>query len=213
MRGKPEIIYRMLLILCLVWHVAWLDPFHDMVDEGNNAYEQGQYDRADRSYEKAERYAAGDEDRARVAFNRGDAAYRKGDYETAERLFSEAASSADRSFRARALYNRGNTRVKAGRYADALNDYRDSLGLDPANDRVRKNIEYLTRMMDNNGGQGDGNDRKKDGGEGNAADRKGDRNESMSPEQRRNIMESMKNKPVRRQRGDGNGRRYLEKNW
>jgi len=220
-RGNISGIFRVFMLAVCLMNAAWLDPLRDKVAEGNNAWKDKKFDEADRHYGDAEPYASGESNRSRLAFNRGDALYGKGDYAGALKFYDEAAKSPDAETRTRALYNRGNALVKLDRYAEALKSYRDTLRAMPEHENARKNIESLLRMNEqkNREGNGKGSEQNNpgNGSRSGSDERKNPENgmdsRSMTPEQARNLLDTMKNKPVRQQRGKGNAQRFLEKNW
>lgn len=236
---KRTLMYCGVLAAALI-AVAWLDPYRDRVDEGNGRYHQKKYDEALQSYRGAEGYAPNLRERNKLKFNHGDVEYMRGDYDGALHNFRESLKSEDRDVQKKALFNMGNSLLKKGDTEGALNAYINALKIDPAYMPAKKNIEYILKKKDspkdkkNNRKDNDG-DRDKQGSPGNEQGNK-DRNEggkdknknkrdqentmqnrsprgTISREQLRNILESMKNKPVRRYRGKGDGRSVPEKNW
>jgi hypothetical protein len=82
--------------------------------------------------------------------------------------------------------------------------------------KAKNNLEDLLKEHKNN--ESNGNDDKSGSGkQGNGKDGKGDDSKNnekkMNDIQARNLLESMKNKPVRKQKGKGDGTKYLEKYW
>ena len=81
--------------------------------------------------------------------------------------------------------------------------------------KAKKNLEYLLKEQNNK--DQNGNDKKEGGDQGNSKDKKENESKNnekkMSDIQARNLLESMKNKPVRKQKGKGDGTKYLEKYW
>lgn len=71
---------------------------------------------------------------------RGVAAYAAGDYETAEQLFSQAASAA-------AHYNRGNALAAQGRFADALAAYDEALAQKPGLAAAQHNRQRTEELL------------------------------------------------------------------
>ena len=204
----------LLVLFCVAWNLAWLDPLRDNVSDGNRAWKEKKYDEADRKYGEAEPHASSDKDKSRLAFNRGDALYGKGDYEGALRYYDEAVKSPETDTRTAAQYNRGNALAKLNRYPEALKAYRDTLKTNPDHEKARMNIESLLNMNKQDKQQQNNSDGKNNS-EKDKSQQSGEKNgqKSLTPEQAKNLLETMKNKPVRQQRGKGNGQRSLEKNW
>jgi Ca-activated chloride channel family protein len=99
--------------------------------------------RADQQGEQA--LVGGDAERASTLFQnpgwRGTAAWQAGDYESAESAFSLDES-------ARGWYNRGNSLAVQGQLEEAIDAYRKSLELSPAQPDAEKNIETLEQLRD-----------------------------------------------------------------
>ncbi len=215
-------------IICLALAgAAWIDPYRDRVSEGNGKYHQKKYDEARKDYDGAAKYAPGEREKKKLRFNHGAARYMQGDFEGAAGEFREALNSEDRDVQKKALFNMGNAWLKKGDIEQAVNAYMGALSVDPDYLPAKKNIEYLLKKKEppKEGGQDGG---KKGSGEDNAKDRdrpqggddkkdKGGKSPTsqakVSPEQLKNLLETMKNSPVRRQRGKGEGMRMHDKAW
>jgi len=223
-----------LVLLAALCAIAWIDPYRDAVREGNERFNQKNYNEAEAKYNAASPYAPRESERRKLGFNRGDARYMRGDYDAAIGQFRESLESNDRDVQKKAFFNMGNAHLKKGDIDAAIDSYINALKIDPNYLPAQKNIENLLKKKDDqkdkggdrskqdrdrkNGGQGKNGDDKKSGAD---KDKKEDQSDSgrrgrqgsISREQLRNILESMKNRPVRRQKGGSNGRRMLEKPW
>jgi Ca-activated chloride channel family protein len=236
LRGNDREIRRAMIkkyiipILCLaVFGIAWLDPYRDRVDEGNKQFHQKKYDEARKGYDSAAGYAPGDAEKKKLRFNHGAARYMQGDHEGAADEFRVALKSGDRDVQKKALFNMGNAFLKKGDVEQAVNAFMGALAVDPDYLPAKKNIEYLLKkkeppkdgQKDQQQKGGDKDDKKDKSGQGKQGDDKKDRGgqdksegqAKMSREQLKSIMESMKNSPVRRQRGKAGGERIRDKNW
>jgi Ca-activated chloride channel family protein len=217
------------LLACLMF-VSWIDPFRDEVREGNRLYKSGDHRGAEERYRGAERYAPRKKDRDRLRFNRGDARYMQGDLDGALEHFRGSLRSGDGETQKKALFNAGNVYLKKGDYRAAAGAYIDALKIDPEYTPAKKNLEYLMSVnrkeRGDEGGAGNraGTDEKDGGRTADVAAARNDtkertpgerahKGETISPEQARSLLESMKNKPVRRDRGTGDGRRELDRQW
>ncbi|MCU0843486.1 MAG: VWA domain-containing protein [Spirochaetes bacterium] len=224
-RAAPAIV----LAACLLF-ISWIDPYRDEVREGNRLFGEKDYPGAGERYRAAERYAPRERDRDRLRFNHGDARYMQGDYDGALDHFRGSLRSGDPETQKKALFNAGNAYLKKEDYRAASGAYIDALKIDPEYLPAKKNLEHLMRMNkkeqgkqreagDRNGSGGIGKNREGGGGDGRSGARKQDAGDSkkaggrISAEQARNLLESMKNKPVRREKGTGDGRRELDKQW
>ena len=229
-------IKKAILLCCALFCVAWLDPYRDSVSDGNKKYNDKKYPEAKESYNRAGQYAPGDEDRKKLSFNKGAADYMAGDYQGAEAAYREALQSEDPDVQKKAFYNLGNTYMKMNKTKEAFDSYMNALRIDPQYENAKKNVEYLLKkkeqqkqndrdqdkkgddkkdqdkQKDSKSGQKDNEDQKQKGDQGENKNN-GDREQKMSREQIKNLLNSMKNKPVKRTRGNSDDKRYLEKDW
>ncbi len=213
--------------LC-IFSISWLDPYRDRVSEGNREFKAKNYSAAEERYRAASTYAPNEVERNKLHFNLGDARYMRGEYEKAVDDFKKSLDSEDREVQKKALFNAANAYYKKGEYARAVDAYVGALKIDPDYAPAKKNLEYLLRAPERDpkqDGQGgadkpdprDGKGGKDQGGrdrDRNRTDAGGKiRKGEMGKEQLMNILKSMQEKPVRRERGKGDGRRSLEKSW
>ncbi len=221
-----------LLIPALLNFTAWIDPFKDLVHEGNRFYENGKYDESMEKYKDSEKYLPHKNSKYGVAFNRGDALYKKGKYGEAIDSYKYSLGSSDPAIQKKAFFNMGNASLKLGKYREAMESYSNALKIDPNYVNAKKNIEYMLKNMqdrnnqqnnkdisqkDNKGNSGKNEEKKKenensDKSNGSSSGKDGQKSK-MTREQIENILKSMRNKPVRRQKEREDGRRTLEKYW
>lgn len=198
---------------------AWIDPFKDKVSEGNRNYNDGKFSESIKNYRDAEKYAPGESEKKLLEFNRGNAEFRMNNHNSAIAGYLNSMNSGDPEVQKKALYNIGTAYMKSGKKREAAENFIRALRIDPSYEKAKRNLEYLLKRErqeknQQNSGQGDGNKQdnknpgtdKNDKGQGQSDDKKG------GP-QMKNMLESMKNKPVRRQKGKGGGEKYLEKFW
>ena len=228
-RGSASAAPLIVLAACVLF-ISWIDPYRDEVSEGNRLFGGKNYQGAEEHYRAAEHYAPREKDRDRLRFNHGDARYMQGDYDGALDHFRGALRSGDRETQKKALFNAGNAYLKKDDYRAAAGAYIDALKLDPEYAPAKKNLEYMMRMdekeqndrRDAGGRPGEGKaakGRPGDGDDRHGGDRGKDAGASkktggrISAEQAQSLLESMKNKPVRRDKGTDDGRRELDKQW
>jgi Ca-activated chloride channel family protein len=210
---------------------AWIDPYRDEVSRGNGEFHNKNYEQAKKHYDSAEKYIPNDGEKGSLAFNKGNADYMAGNYDSAIANFKKALQSDDREVQKKAFFNLGNTYMKMENNREAVNSFINALKIDPGYEKAKKNIEYL--LSDKKDQKGDDkNDKDKKGQDGKDKKDKNDKDKDkdkdskrdnkdagegsegkMNQEQIRNLLESMKNRPVRRKKGEGGERFYLEKNW
>jgi tetratricopeptide (TPR) repeat protein len=203
---KVFVIVPLVLVLS-----AWVDPFKDEVEKGNKSYTDNDPTKALEHYKDAEKYIPNNKKRDMLDFNKGDAHYKLEDYDKAVDKFRDSISSGDVDVQKKALFNMGNTYVKQKKYKEAVDCFIKALEIDPNYEKAKKNLEYLLKKQDNKDQKG--NDNNKDNKDKDEKQNKPEKN--LSNEQVKNLLESMKNKPVRQQKdkGNGNGKRELEKYW
>lgn len=202
----------------IFFFAAWMDPFSDEVSKGNDNYRNNRSADALKNYNEAEKYAPGESKKKMLEFNRGDAEFRLNRYDSAISKYRNSLNSNDPDIQKKALYNIGNAYMKMGKKREAAENFIKALQIDPSYDKAKKNLEYLLKSKPQDKGQG-GDSGKGGGKQNQAKDAKNDSrkqgtgDDKKSNAQVQNLMESMKNKPVRKQKDSGNGKRYLEKFW
>lgn len=215
-----------ILIFSLL-QIAWIDPFKDEVARGNRSYQGEDFDSAMEHYDNSERFAPDEKRRAMLSFNRGAAEYRRGNYEKGIEYFNESLKSADMEVQKKAWYNMGNSYLQLKKYDEAFDSYAKALKIDPAYEKPRKNIEYLlqNKDKDNSGGDNKNDNKDKDNsksdpgkdetpGDADDMERAPDiKSSDISREQMKNMLESLKNKPLRRQKGGTVEQTNREKQW
>jgi hypothetical protein len=131
-----------------------------LVDEGNSAYNAGQYDKAITSYDEALKGAT---ESQYVYFNKGAALYKKGDYTGACEAFAQAArNTRDPNLEAKSKFNLGNSDYKKAadlkekdlnkalqECSNSIGHYREAINLDPKLKEAAQNIELVRLDMKN----------------------------------------------------------------
>jgi len=219
------------VLLSFMVLTAWIDPFRDEVSKGNGSFHDKKYSDAKSHYKKAEEYAPGEDDKKKLSFNKGAADYMTEDYDSAIAGYQSAIQSGDREIQKKAFFNLGNVHMKKGDYKEAVSAYINALKIDPNYVKAKKNMEYLLQNKKNNDRnkqcdnrdrkEGDNKKDKKREGEKKPDNKMDDKTretkdsgqKKMSREQIQNILKSMKNKPVRRQKGSSGERSNLERYW
>jgi len=206
-----------LIILTILVFTAWIDPFKDEVELGNRSYDNKDPKQALEHYKEAEKHAPDDKKKGMLDFNKGDAHYQLGNYDIANDKFKSSISSENPDVQKRALFNMGNTFLKQKKYKEAAESYIKSLEIDPNYEKAKKNLEYLLKEQKNqqqdNKGSGENSDSKDKSGKDKKESEAGNSEKKMNDIQVKNLLDSMKKKPVRKQKGKGDGKKYLEKYW
>jgi Ca-activated chloride channel family protein len=116
-----------------------------LLRKGNELYEQQQYPAATEAYQKAL-----EQNPASVTglFNAGNALYRQKQLEQARKAMEQAARHAARpEQKAAAHYNLGNTYMAERKWQEAVDVYKQSLRLNPADADARYNLNYALQML------------------------------------------------------------------
>jgi len=111
-----------------------------LINEGNDLYEEKQYEEAEINYRKAL-----NEDQGSVAgtFNLGNALNKQGKFDQSASEFEAAALKAEeKGIRGNAHFNRGNSFLEASEYDQAIASYTEALKLDPSDQDAKYNLSY-----------------------------------------------------------------------
>ena len=158
-------------------------PERSLVRKGNRQYNKGEYEASIGRYEEALKAAPG---QFEATYNLGNALYKAERFDRAEQTMVQAAADSLRSDaeRAEAFYNLGNAQFKQQKYKEALESYKQSLRLNPADMEAKYNYAYTKRLLDNdqNGGGGGGDNNQQDQNK----DQNQDQNQNQNQDQNKN---------------------------
>ena len=120
--------------------------------KGNRSYHKGDYQKAVERYTQALTYAPGSFE---GTYNLGSALCKAEMFDKAEQTMARAAADTLRTDeeRAQAFYNLGNAQFLQKKYKEALESYRRSLLLDPADMEAKYNYAYTKKLLDENENQ------------------------------------------------------------
>ncbi len=156
-------LYIMLvLLLAAAGAQAQRMPERSLVRKGTRQYNKGEYETAIQRYEEALKAAPG---QFEATYDLGNALYKAERFDRAEQTMQQAAADTLRNDmeRAEAFYNLGNAQFKQKKYKEALESYKRSLRLNPADMEAKYNYAYTKRLLDQNQQNGGGgNDQNKD---------------------------------------------------
>ena len=151
MMSRSAIKYIGVLIVALVLGAgmacAQQFPERRHVREGNSLYERQRFADAERSYRKA---LQKDSLSVEGAFNLGDTHYATGNFAAAEEQFRKVAERTEGvsdKQKADAYYNLGNAQFQQQKLQEALESYKQSLRLDPANLESKFNYVYTKELL------------------------------------------------------------------
>ena len=172
-----------IITCCIGVAPALAQSYRSTVNEGNERYEQEQYDQAKELYEQA---AVTEPERAESHFNYGNAAYRTDDIKKALEQYERAGTRLrDREEIASTIYNAGNTFLKAAEegkdnpvlqqaaggqaedlrmqgYRQAIEMYKKALKLNPSDEDARYNLTYARKKLEELQKQQQNKDQNKD---------------------------------------------------
>ena len=136
-------------------------PERGKVRRGNRQYAKGNYDESIARYKEAVAAAPG---MFEPIFNLGNALYKAERYDHAEKTMAQAAADSTRTAveRAEAYYNLGNAQFKQQKLQEALQSYKQSLMLNPADREAKYNYAYTKRLIDDQKQQQQQQDQNKD---------------------------------------------------
>jgi tetratricopeptide (TPR) repeat protein len=133
------------------------------IREGNSLYGKEDYLNSEISYRKALEANAND---SVAQFNLGNSLYRQQKMEDALKQYTTVAASAakadNKDMAARSYYNAGNVCMAAQQYDKALQLYKQSLRLNPADDEARYNMVLASKLLQQQQNQDQNQDQDKD---------------------------------------------------
>ncbi len=140
--------------------ISFTDPFSRKANEGNEFYQQGEYEKALQAYEDAQ---VENPESPEIAFNLGNVFAQQGNYADAIKQFTRALEYAESDqLKARSLYNIGNCRYRQGEQAlqnknvqgamehleKSVDSYKQSLQLAPDDEETKFNYELAKKKLE-----------------------------------------------------------------
>lgn len=113
-------------------------------NQGNQAFEEGQFEQALDSYTEAQRE---DPDLAEPYYNAGNAFHRTGNLEAAAAQLQQSLRLAADSLAPQAYYNLGNTFFMGQAVAEAIEAYKEALRRDPDDLDAKHNLELALQLQ------------------------------------------------------------------
>lgn len=135
--------------------IGWIDPLADKIREGNQLYQDGNYDGALDKYVNAQ---IDSPKTPQLDFNIADVQYKRGKYNEASQLFEKVIKSDDIGMKAKSGFNLGNTMYRQGKMKEALECYKKTVDyinetasasteLDALKNDAKYNYEYVEKKM------------------------------------------------------------------
>ena len=114
-------------------------------DEGNKAFNRGDYSQALENYRKAQVERP---DQAAFNYNAGNALNQQGEFPRAIQESLRATQAGISDVRVRAYYSIGADYYREGKFKEALDAYKNALLLDPNDVDTKYNVEVIQRRLD-----------------------------------------------------------------
>ncbi len=169
-------------------------PERREVRKGNRAYHKSDYKTAIERYTRALTYDPGSFE---ATYDLGNALCKAEMYDKAEQTMARAAADSLRTDeeRAEAFYNLGNAQFLQQKYKEALESYRRSLLLNPADMEAKYNYAYTKKLLEqneeqNNEGNGENDDQQ-------------DQNQEQDPQDQQNQQDQQQGDDPERQGENG----------
>lgn len=177
-------------------------PERGLVRRGNRSYARGDYARAIERYERALKAAPASFE---ATYDLGNALCRAERFDQAEQTLARAAADTLRTDgeRAEAFYNLGNAQFSQQKYKEALESYKQSLRLNPADTEAKYNYAYTKKLLEDqqqNGGGGGDNDQQDQNQDQNQDRQDGGQNDPQQGDPDKQEQQQDKGDP---QQGDG----------
>ncbi len=141
-----NLIFTLLLSIFFVdVEISLAQEERKFIREGNDHYEESDFEKARQSYLKGVEANAGSFD---AAFNLGDALYKSGQYEEAEKQFQALTQTAQNSGQlSEAYHNLGNSYLEQQKYQESIEAYKNALRNNPSDDETRYNLAYAQQKL------------------------------------------------------------------
>jgi tetratricopeptide (TPR) repeat protein len=135
---------RYLLTVCFLALVLSVfgQEWRTTVSSARNAYKQGDFERAVRLYQSAEKQEI---KHTNLSTETGQAAYRSNDFNSAQKYFERAANTPNKNLSAGQFYNLGNSLMKQKKYPEAISAYKKALKLIPNDKQTQYNLSEAIR--------------------------------------------------------------------
>jgi Ca-activated chloride channel family protein len=146
--------------LILFYYGALAQGVNNFIAKGNDLYKKGDYKQAQVEYEKA---LQADKANGSAQFNDGNALQKMGNYADAGKLFqSVLESSKDPTLQSMSSYNKGVAEVKQQQLQEAVNSFKQSLRLNPADEESRENLQKALNELKKQKDKNQDNNKKPD---------------------------------------------------
>ena len=148
---------RFAYIILFLAPLSLLAQVEGHIRSGNHLYNDGEFEKAEKAYNKA---LSQDAESYEGAFNLGDSYFRQEKYEEAAAQFESIAEDAkDANTKSWAYHNQGNSLLQNQKLDESIEAYKNALRSNPNNSAARYNMAYAQQMKK----QEEEQDQKEDG--------------------------------------------------
>jgi len=119
-------------------------------NQGNEAFETGDFDAALQGYEEVQELAP---DRPEPFYNSANVRYRNDEHDLAQEDLQQALLTADEDLARKTLFNQGNSFFETDELGQAVESYKEVLRMDPDDQDAKYNLELALRQMEQEPGQ------------------------------------------------------------
>ena len=133
------------IVFVLGSSLSFSQEWRDSLEVARKAYKNEDFEKALKYYKSAQKKAPDDID---LSDEIGQTAYKSGDYETAEKVFQQnGANKRSKVDKAKNFHNIGNSRMRDENYEGAVDAYKESLKMNPSDERTRYNLSQAQRKL------------------------------------------------------------------
>ncbi len=140
---KKGLVLGILVIVMSIPGVGSASQLKESLNHGMDAYEAGEYDKAENAFIDAQLLAP---EKPEIYYNLGNAQYKAGKYEAAIKNYEQALGSENESLRQKTHYNMGNAYFRKGQLDDAIKQYEAAITLDAKDHQAKENLEYVKEL-------------------------------------------------------------------
>ena len=216
-----KIKYILLLVFVLLAVTMNAQPDRKEVRSGNRAYSKGKYDVANTEYRRA---LEKDSLSFFAGYNLGNALYKSGNSSEAQNVVSRFTEfPAQPQAKAAMFHNLGNYALDQKNYSEAVEFYKNSLRINPADMETKSNLAYAQKMMENdnqNQNQDQNQDQKQDQNQDQNQDQDQEQpQQKITPQTAQQMLQAIQNKEretqekVNKEKAKILQSRQKEKNW
>jgi Ca-activated chloride channel homolog len=119
-------------------------------NQGNEAFETGDFDAALQGYEEVQELAP---DRAEPFYNSANVRYRNEEHDLAQEDLQQALLTADDDLARKTLFNQGNSFFETDELGQAVESYKEVLRMDPDDQDAKYNLELALRQQEQEPGE------------------------------------------------------------